>query len=115
MLKHMKDVYGLLQGENIRYVSTDHFVHCHNKMILVDGDGVLVSSQNWSEPAVLDNREAGLWLQHRAIHDYYHAVFEADWSVAKNEPTGLSHELLEVLDLRDGGYVRVERGDYAEV
>src|SRR5262249_22662736 len=28
--------YKLTLGKNIRYIDTDRFVHCHNKMILVD-------------------------------------------------------------------------------
>ena len=48
--------FGLTVGKNIRYIDTARFVHCHNKMILVDGKHVLVSSQNWSNSAVSKNR-----------------------------------------------------------
>ena len=58
----LKSKYQLTLGKNIRYIDTTRFVHCHNKMVLVDGKGVLVSSQNWSNSAVAKNREAGVWL-----------------------------------------------------
>ena len=69
-LKELKTKYGLALGTNIRYVNTDRLVHCHNKTILIDGDRVLVSSQNWSNAAVSENREAGLWLKHPGIAAY---------------------------------------------
>jgi len=37
----------------IRYIDTTRLVHCHNKLIIIDGQTVLTSSQNWSKAAVL--------------------------------------------------------------
>src|SRR5215211_7282062 len=66
--------YGLRLGTNIRFVDTTRFVHCHNKMVLIDGKGVLVSSQNWSNSAVADNREAGIFLEHAGICNYFSQI-----------------------------------------
>ena len=54
-------------------------------MIIVDGDGVLVSSQNWSDFAVSKNREAGVWLRHAEIAGYFASIFEHDWADAFQE------------------------------
>ena len=102
-------------GKNIRYIDTTRFVHCHNKMVLVDGKGVLVSSQNWSNSAVAKNREAGVWLSHVGIGGYFTKMFESDWKTAKKEPTGLGPDVVEPESLRKGGFVRVVAADYQEV
>ena len=109
--------FGLKLGANIRYVNTDQFVHCHNKMVLIDGEGVLVSSQNWSDSAVSKNREAGVWLRHKSIARYFTAIFDHDWSVAfkKLPDEEGEREMLAPEALRKGGFVQVERADYEEV
>jgi hypothetical protein len=82
----LKQEYGLVLGKNIRYIDTSRFVHCHNKMVLVDGVGVLVSSQNWSNSAVSKNREAGVWFSHSGICGYFTQMFENDWKTALKAP-----------------------------
>ena len=116
-LKILKNNYGLALGSHIRYVNTDQLVHCHNKMILIDGKGVLVSSQNWSDSAVKKNREAGLWMQHQGIANYFAAIFETDWAAAfkkpivgKAQPNSVTPQALSA-----GGFIPVVRADYEEV
>ena len=55
--------------------------YIHNKGILVDDDRVLVSSINWNQNSVMNNREAAVVVQSKDIHDYYETIFEKDWSV----------------------------------
>ncbi|MBR1152454.1 hypothetical protein JQ575_17665 [Bradyrhizobium sp. JYMT SZCCT0428] len=110
----LKREFGLVLGKNIRYIDTSRFVHCHNKMILVDGQNVLVSSQNWSDSAVSKNREAGIWLSHSGICDYFTKIFENDWSTALKAPDAVADEV-EPESLRVGGFVRVSPADYQEV
>ena len=114
-LQLLASKYKLTLGRNIRYIDTDRFVHCHNKMILVDGKGVLISSQNWSDSAVSKNREAGVWLKHTGICSYFTDIFESDWKSAKNKPTGVGPATVEPEALQKGGYVRVSPADYQEV
>src|SRR5262249_22345836 len=111
----LKGEYGLVLGKNIRYIDISRFVHCHNKMVLVDGQGVLVSSQNWSNSAVSKNREAGLWLSHRGICDYFTGIFENDWKTAFKSPEAPSKDIVTPEALRAGGFVRVAPADYQEV
>lgn len=116
-LKILAEEFGLELGTQIRYVNTDEFVHCHNKLVLIDGEGVLVSSQNWSDSAVSKNREAGVWLRHDGIAAYLTSIFEHDWTVAFQslpEDDG-APEMLTSESLASGGFIRVERADYEEV
>ncbi|MEA2905804.1 MAG: hypothetical protein QOI12_3191 [Alphaproteobacteria bacterium] len=111
----LKRDFGLVLGKNIRYIDTSRFVHCHNKMVLVDGEGVLVSSQNWSNSAVSKNREAGVWLSHSGICGYFTQIFENDWKTALKAPDAPAEEVVEPEALRKGGFVRVSPADYQEV
>jgi phosphatidylserine/phosphatidylglycerophosphate/cardiolipin synthase-like enzyme len=111
-LRELKSRYGLELGRHIRYINTDRFVHCHNKMVLIDGDGVLVSSQNWSNAAVSENREAGLWLRHRDLSAYLKRIFESDWRTAVQDPGGQQPEAIRTAALRSGQFIRVMAGDY---
>ncbi len=114
-LDNLRDTYDLELGRNIRYIDTSRFVHCHNKMVLIDGKGVLISSQNWSRSAVWENREAGVWIGHRGICSYFTKIFESDWSTALRQLPGGAPEALAPEALREGSFIRVEPGDYREV
>ena len=108
--------FDLQLDSNVRYVNTDRLVHCHNKMIIVDGAAVLVSSQNWSNFAVTVNREAGLWVPHRETAEYFEAIFNVDWRNAFRSPDEMfGAEDVSLAALRDGGFIKVELADYQEV
>lgn len=112
--KQLEAAYGLKKGTNVQILNPRHFIHCHNKFVIVDGESVLISSQNWSDFAVTKNREAGILISYPKVAQYS-KIFEADWE------TGL-----EVLRSRtqDEGLealycgrpvVKVNWGDYAFV
>jgi phosphatidylserine/phosphatidylglycerophosphate/cardiolipin synthase-like enzyme len=83
--------------------------------VLVDGQGVLVSSQNWSDSAVSKNREAGVWLSHTGICTYFTRIFENDWKTALKAPDAPAKDVIEPEALRAGGFVRASPADYQEV
>lgn len=108
--------------DNYRYLSSKHFVHCHNKLIVVDEEKVLLGSQNWSTTGVLSNREASLLVEHAGIAAYFAQIFDADWSMS--EPTGAPPDelfaaavagLAEPADFGKGGVVLSSIRDYTEV
>ena len=114
--KLLKSKYGLALGDNIRYIDTTRFMHCHNKLIIVDGQTVLVSSQNWSNSAVSKNREAGLLLDHKGIARYFSDIFENDWETAfKQVPNVSPAKKLTPQALRAGGFVEIVAADHREV
>jgi phosphatidylserine/phosphatidylglycerophosphate/cardiolipin synthase-like enzyme len=107
---------GLKMGDNHRLLSGKHFVHCHNKLIIVDEKAVLLSSQNWSDSAVGKNREAGLLVEYPAVAKYFAKIFNVDWETGKKrlvEPERL--ELFGPESLASGQTVKLNWGDYAEV
>ena len=81
----MERDFGLEAETHIRFISLDHFVHCHNKLIVVDDEKVLVGSQNWSTTAITANREASLLIEHAGIASYFGRIFDADWEMSVPE------------------------------
>jgi phosphatidylserine/phosphatidylglycerophosphate/cardiolipin synthase-like enzyme len=114
-LKFIKDNFGLKLGENIRYIDTKRFVHCHNKLIVVDKKAALVSSQNWSETGVGTNREAGVLMRYPEIARYYTKIFESDWSTAAQTLPKVGPDTVDFADLASGRFVEVSAADYQEV
>lgn len=51
----------------------------HNKGFIIDGETVVVSSQNFSPAGIYENRDAGLILESEQIAQYFGPIFNADW------------------------------------
>ncbi len=64
---------------NIKAMGVDYI---HNKGVLADGDKTLISSINWGQNSVENNREAAVLLLSPAIYNHYEALFEADWKAS---------------------------------
>ena len=114
-IANIKATFGLKLGENIRFIDTKRFVHCHNKLIIVDEKSVLISSQNWSNSAVSKNREAGVLMPFPEIARYYAAIFESDWSTALKTIPQPGAGSVGPAALTKGGFVQVSAADYQEV
>lgn len=103
------------RGFEVRLLNPEFFVHCHNKMIVVDGKEVLVSSQNWSDSAVIKNREAGLLLRHAGAAEYFAKIFESDWKTALPKIPGGAQMGLMARAAPGMDVVPVELADVQEV
>ena len=115
-LKDLRNDFNLRMGTHIRWLNPKHFVHCHNKLIIVDKQRVLVSSQNWSDMAVSRNREAGVLIHHAPIARYYAKIFTSDWETGLTKiRRGPSPELFAPESLPTGKVVPLNWGDYTEV
>jgi phosphatidylserine/phosphatidylglycerophosphate/cardiolipin synthase-like enzyme len=107
---------GLKLGDNLRFLSGKHFVHCHNKLIVVDQQRVLLSSQNWSDSAVGKNREAGLLVDYPAVAKHFARIFDVDWTTGQKRLAGPERmEIFGPRSLATGKTVRLNWGDFAEV
>jgi phosphatidylserine/phosphatidylglycerophosphate/cardiolipin synthase-like enzyme len=106
-------------GFDIRLLSKKHFVHCHNQLIIVDDETVLISSQNWSDSAVAKNREAGLIIYDKDITHYFSRIFNTDWIMSDHETeevvAGNATIALESLAQLPGKYVLLDTSDIQEV
>lgn len=114
-IKNLKDNYNLELSKNIRYIDTTRFVHCHNKLIVIDSQIVLISSQNWSDTAISENREAGLILYYPEIADYYTEIFESDWKTASDQIPIPKSDVISEQNVIKGNFTQVSFGDYKEV
>jgi hypothetical protein len=72
-LEQLQDL-GLDVVNNVRLQN-----NVHNKGVIVDGQRVLVSSQNWSTDGTLYNRDAGLIIEHPDAAAYFQQIFDHDW------------------------------------
>ena len=103
--------HGLAFGPQVRLLNKEYFVHCHNKLIVVDGKRVLVGSQNWSDTGVSQNREAGIQLSHTGIAQYFTGLVDFDWKTGVKtlpKPKPVKPEELGPVG------IRVRYGDYAD-
>jgi phosphatidylserine/phosphatidylglycerophosphate/cardiolipin synthase-like enzyme len=114
-IANLKQNFGLVLDQNIRYIDTKRFVHCHNKMIIVDGTDVLISSQNWSSTGVGNNREGGVLMHYPDIAQYYATIFESDWSTAQTKIPRPGAAAIGPEALTRGRFVKVVAADYQEV
>ncbi len=55
----------------------------HNKGVLVDGKKVLISSINWNQNSVANNREVGVIVENPQVAEFYNELFQHDWWLAK--------------------------------
>ena len=52
----------------------------HNKLMIIDGKVVIISSINFSENAFLNNRESGMVIQNTNVATAFNDVFQRDWT-----------------------------------
>jgi phosphatidylserine/phosphatidylglycerophosphate/cardiolipin synthase-like enzyme len=114
-LTHLKSLYGLALDTNIRYIDTTRFVHCHNKLIIIDEKFVLISSQNWSDTGVSTNREAGLYIKYEDLAKYYSLIFESDWLTAQKTIPMPTFDAIGSIELASGKFISVVAADHIEV
>ena len=70
-------------GVHVAFTNQTYFEWTHNKGVIADGQRVLISSINWSNESVSDNREAGVIITHNGVGNYFTQVFNWDWNVGE--------------------------------
>lgn len=72
------DIEAILMSEN------ETVTKLHNKGVIVDGESVLISSINWGDNSILQNREMGLVIHSTEITAIYEASWWEDWNRLDN-------------------------------
>lgn len=104
--------HGLVLGEQVRVLNPRYLVHCHNKLLIIDDERVLVSSQNWSDSAIGLNREAGLLLPSPPIARYFRKIFNVDWATGLHTVVAGARPVLGPEAVGTAGTVALDWGDY---
>ena len=56
--------------------------YIHNKGALADGYKTLISSINWNQNSVENNRETAISVDSRSINQHYQSIFDLDWNAS---------------------------------
>jgi|688.fasta_scaffold52567_4 cardiolipin synthase len=57
--------------------------YVHNKGALADGHKTLISSINWNQNSVENNRETAISVDSKDINAHYQAIFDLDWEASR--------------------------------
>ncbi|MHA1930850.1 MAG: phospholipase D-like domain-containing protein [Candidatus Thorarchaeota archaeon] len=57
----------------------------HNKGIIVDGRMVLISSINYSDNSIENNREAGVIIENEEVAQWYQDIYDFDWGIGDSD------------------------------
>ncbi|MFX1576095.1 MAG: phosphatidylserine/phosphatidylglycerophosphate/cardiolipin synthase family protein [Promethearchaeota archaeon] len=73
----------LANGVQVAFTNQTYFGWTHNKGVIADNQRVLISSINWSNESVSENREAGVIISHSGVANYFSQIFQWDWEVGE--------------------------------
>lgn len=95
-----------------RVISSYHGLSVmHNKGLVID-DTTLISSINWGDSALNENREVGVAVRSEQIADYFSDLFWSDWSVDPIPPT--AHLPWTYLQVPEGQPVLLDAGNSSD-
>lgn len=77
-------------GIEIKFVYSNwsYFTNVHNKGMIIDGNRTLISSINWNENSVRNNREMGIIVDNEEVAEYFTKIFNYDWNLSGVEKKG---------------------------
>ncbi|MCD6147631.1 MAG: lamin tail domain-containing protein [Thermoplasmata archaeon] len=88
-------IYLRNNGIEVKFVYSNwsYFTNVHNKGMVIDGRKTLVSSINWNENSVRNNREVGVIVDNGEVAEYFTKIFNYDWNLSKEEKNmGMDYE-----------------------
>lgn len=84
LLNSFAQTHGYPLQARIADVNAMNVQYIHNKGVIIDSMTTLVSSINWSQNAIQNNREAAVALTSPGLSGYYESVFNQDWNQSAN-------------------------------
>ncbi len=87
-----KETSEFLRGKGIE-MKLQRNINIHNKGMIVDGCKVLISSINWGENSVRNNREIGVIIENEDIAAYFEQIFWYDWNYEVGEKENMPDEI----------------------
>lgn len=91
---------------------------CHTKGVVVDGERVMLGSQNWSSEGITVNRDASLLFFDAPLARYFAQIFEHDWQNVARQNIGSearAPELAAAADTTPEGMTRLSLKDVREM
>jgi len=88
------------------YSNWSIFSNVHNKGMIIDNESVLISSINWNENSVLNNREVGVIIKNKKLAKYYAEVFFYDWNLSSSEEKTQEENILSA-DYKNTIYIMI--------
>jgi phosphatidylserine/phosphatidylglycerophosphate/cardiolipin synthase-like enzyme len=76
---------------------------CHTKGIVVDGERVLLGSQNWTGAGTKPNRDASLLIYDTEAAHYFTDIFEFDWANVATDRVPAAHGSTRAVRTRSSG------------
>lgn len=70
---------------NFLFISEDKLRALHNKGMIIDGKKTLISSINWVENSIKNNREVAVLIDSPDVANYYAKIFDIDWNFFRNQ------------------------------
>lgn len=90
---------------------------CHTKGIIVDGEKVVIGSQNWSNDGVSVNRDASLLFEDIELATYFRKIFLHDWTNVARHDIGRESASIRVASATESapaGMIKIGWADIQE-
>lgn len=75
-----------LQASDFNLDTVKYLSNVHTKGLIIDGELVVIGSQNWTSQGVQSNRDASIVFYHEDIISYFSDLFIRDWNRADPTP-----------------------------
>ena len=113
------DDFDLAFDDNFRFLSREHFVHCHNKLIVVDDEKVLLGRRTGRRPGLRPTGRPASWSSMRGSPATSPGIFDADWELERAAGAAPSYALggesRPASEFAQGGVVMSSARDYLDV
>ena len=92
-------------GNSVSNPDGDWISDTHNKLLIIDEKITILSSINFSENALLNNRETGLVIQNTAVATYYGSIFDSDWNDGEIPSSSTQGQASSIESIEEIAYV----------